>query len=1307
VFVVLNIEIIMFMNLKYRLLVAVLIVFISISNASEVKFYNINSLFGISMREANSVCKDNNGFIWVSSKTGILRLTEDDYRIYQLPYETANVINVKLVYQKTLLLAYSNNGQIFRYNAISDRFELVLCLRNELNNFFLSVTGILINDANNYFIASTIGLYEYKDGQLALIGTESSIINHFTWYNNHQIIGFKGNQLFIFDTKTKQFSTIFISIIIPTFEVSKLFMDKDHDRLWVGTLSSGLYFYDFKTATFNDPGIKSFPKQPILAIESASETSLLIGIDGQGVWEINKNGDRVLNIYKENSDNISSLRGNGVYDIFCDQNKRVWICTYSGGVSYFEQSSPLVNQITHQVNNSNSLVNNDVNSIIEDSRGNLWFATDNGISCWEVTSNQWKSFYVNKQEQAQVFLTLCEDDRGRIWAGTYSSGVYVLDERTGKELAHYSHQVKGSPFANDYVFDIYKDSRGDLWIGGINSEVIRYRVKENRFQKYSNQALYTFAELSPDQMLFGCTYGLTLSDNQTGVVRILKEGFLTHDILVMNDIVWVATSGDGLIQFNLKNEEIEKYTTQIGLPSNFISSIAYSDGYLWLGTENGLCRFDPNNKNVVVYSSIQSLSHISFNRHAQFKLRNGQLAWGTNNGAVIFNPKAIQQFQSKGKIFFQDLSVSGRSVRDNSSLKLDAPLDNLKDLKLKYNQNTVTLELLPIGVAASSKFSWKMEGLDKDWSQPSSHRILTYTNIPSKDLILRIKLYDNSLSRIIDERTLAIKITPPFWGTWWFLIIAFLIVSTIIYFALLYYINLLKQHHTEEKVRFFTNTAHDIRTSLTLIKAPVEELTKEKNLSVPGHHYLNLAIEQARRLSSVVTQLMDFQKVDIGKGQLSFAMCDLVRFVRDRIQMFESFAKSKDIKLSFKANQLEYITAIDETMMEKVIDNLISNAIKYSHQDSVIHIVLNCTESKWTLEVTDHGIGISKKAQQQLFKEFYRGENAINSKIVGSGIGLLLVKKYVAFHGGQISYTSQENVGTTFQVVIPYKRVNEEGNDKNRLNELSPSAFVFNHLKAQNSTDEIIAKEMRILLVEDNDDLLQFMKYALIEEFEVLIANNGALAWEIVQKQLPDLIVSDVMMPNMDGFELCQLIKSSYETSHIPIILLTALTGKAEQLHGLGLGADDYLTKPFDMGLLKQKIISIIQNREAVREKALKMIKGNNNDPILTNELNDSFLKKMLQVVQKNISNSEFGKEEFASAMNVSTSLLYKKIKVLTDQSPTDFIKVVRLDYALTLLQSRKHTVTEVSELCGFASVGYFSTVFKKYFGKSPTEIIE
>jgi YesN/AraC family two-component response regulator len=315
----------------------------------------------------------------------------------------------------------------------------------------------------------------------------------------------------------------------------------------------------------------------------------------------------------------------------------------------------------------------------------------------------------------------------------------------------------------------------------------------------------------------------------------------------------------------------------------------------------------------------------------------------------------------------------------------------------------------------------------------------------------------------------------------------------------------------------------------------------------------------------------------------------------------------------------------------------------------------------------------------------------------------------VLSHEGQVNCFSQENVGSTFKVVIPYKEIVEGPTRNHAISEVKSASVLFGSIELQPviGQGEPSAKGMRILIVEDNDELLNFMHYRLKEDFKVFTAEDGVIAWQIIQKQMPDLVVSDVIMPNMDGFELCRLIKSTYETSHIPIVLLTSLSGKAEQLNGLGLGADDYLTKPFDMELLQQKLKSIIQNREAIREKALKLIKRDGDQPILINDLNNQFLKKILQVVRENISNTNFGKDEFASIMNISPSLLYQKIKSLTNQSPVDLIKSVRLNYALELLQSGKCSVTEVSELCGYASVGYFSTVFKKHFGKSPSEVLK
>lgn len=1296
------------MAVRFRLLVFLLSCAFLSGQASPAKFYSINSLFGISVREVNSVCDDSNGFIWASSKTCILRLTEDDYRVYHLPYETANVITVKLINAHSKLCAYANNGQIFVYNTLYDRFDLEITLNKALDDPYIGINGLLIDEAGDYWIATTSGLYKYHAGKFTLINEHSLANSTIAWKDPQHLIvaGFSG--IWLLDINTSSSQQLYENTSGVPLMVSSVFWDETKSTLWIGTLSKGVYLFDIQQKTLTPVLESVFPKQPVLAIEKNSDGTFLIGIDGQGLWKLNDKADRVLGVFKESADDPYSIRGNGVYDLFRDRDKRIWVGTISGGLSFFDQESPLVTQITHQTNTVNSLINNDVNSLIEDRTGKMWLATNNGISCWDKQTGQWKHFFYNKEKQAQVFLTICEDNQGRIWAGSYSSGVYVLDSQSGKELAHYSRTEGGSPVVSNFILNIFKDSRGDLWFGVAGPDYLSYQMKEQKFKVYTREPVACFAELSEDQMFLGCSNGLSLLNKKTGVVKKLLQDMLVRDMEVIDDNLWICTSGSGLICYNYKNGQTEKFTTESGLPSNFVNGIVRTGDFLWLGTENGLCRFNLKDKNVITYASIYPLSRNSYNNTAHFKMKNGQLAWGTNNGAVMFSPDLISESSAKGKIIFQDVTISGRSVRELPTFELKSPVDSLKEIRLKYFQNTVSLELLPIGISSGSKFSWKMEGFDKQWSSTTTNRIITYTNIPSGHFTLKVRLYDGSSANVISERSLELRVIPPFWRTGWFIILVLAVISAMIVLYFLYYINRLKQRHTEEKVRFFTNTAHDIRTSLTLIKAPVDELSHEKHLSESGRRYLQLAKDQARQLSSVVTQLMDFQKADIGKEHLSLSMTNIVSFVANRIMMFESFAKSRAIELVFTTAHQQYQAAVDEVKMEKVVDNLISNAVKYSPPDSQVHIDLKCSEDQWSLEVKDSGIGISKMAQRKLFKEFYRSDNAINSKVVGSGIGLLLVKKYVDLHQGTVSCESQENLGSAFRIVIPAKEISAVNNNnhlvpgKRLQTDPMPEIILQDNEEAEKTT----SPEMKVLVVEDNDELLNFMKSTLGREFTVLTAVDGMDAWTVINENMPDLIISDVMMPNRNGYELCQMIKSTYETSHIPVILLTALSEKSEQLRGLGLGADDYLTKPFDMSLLIQKIKSIILNRRIVGEKAIRLVKTNPLEPILENEHNDQFMRKMVEVVKANISNTEFNKDDFASAMNVSSSLLYKKIKSLTDQSPTDFIKTYRLNHARELLETRHHNVTEISEMCGFTSIGYFSTVFKKHFGKSPTEIL-
>lgn len=1295
------------MILKFRFIALILILFALSLNAIPVKYYSINSLFGISMRVTNSICKDENGFIWASSKTGILRLTDDDYRIYQLPYETEGVLMVWLIYQNAVLTAYTNNGQIFKYNPVTDRFELKFNLSQLLDVKDLDVFSLIADSKNDYWIALNIGLYKLHEGSPEKIAGESKTKYTLANFDKNNLLVVSAGGINKIDIQTHKNTPVYSAGRIDLQSVSSVFFDRRQNKLWIGTLSDGLFNYNFNTGVFSQVLKTAIPKQPILDIEENSDSTLLAGIDGQGIWELNKAGNRVLTVHKESADDQNSLPGNGVYDIYCEPGKRIWVGTISGGVSFFDVGSPVVTQIMHHPNNENSLVNNDVNNILEARDGKIWFATNNGISIWNPETGKWKTLFNDKTKQAQVFLVLCEDSNGKIWAGSYSSGVYVLDSN-GNELTHYAHGEKGSPSVSNFIFDIFKDSQHDLWIGGVNGEFVCFKTSEQTFRTYTDTPVSSFAQLSENQILIGQSRGLLMLNKLSGNVENLLSGIVVQDILVLGSEIWICTSGEGLIEYNFKTGETKTYTTKEGFPSDFINSIVYSANYLWLGTEGGLFRFDPKERTTLTFSSVSPLSAVSYNKSAATALKNGNLAWGTSKGVVVFNPDSLKESIAAGRIFFQDISVSGRSIRENTLINPDVPVDKLETIELKYFQNNISIELLPLGVTSGAKFSWKLDGFDNEWTIPAGNRIITYTNIPNGKFTLSVKLFDSSLKQVLSVRSFEIKIIPPFWKKAWFILLIITTLTGILILAFLYYVNTLKQKHTEEKVSFFTNTAHEIRTALTLIKAPVEELAHEKNLSEKGKQYLQIAVRQARQLSSVVTQLMDFQKVDIGKEIASLAMTDVVGLISKRKLIYESLAKGKNIEIQFITNTDAYITAIDELKMEKVIDNLISNAVKYSHNVGLVKIEFSGENDRWLLSVKDNGIGISKKAQRKLFREFYRGENAVNAKIVGSGIGLLLVKNYIALHRGTISFESRENVGSTFMITIPFTKVADNESSAADIE----STMDFEMSGSIETEDEILTgnadtKKFSVLIVEDNEDLRNFITGKIGEEFTTYVAGDGEAAWQLIISQSPDLIVSDVMMPNKNGFELCEQVKSTWETSHIPVILLTALTDKARQLQGLGLGADDYLTKPFDMSLLVQKIRTIIRNREIVREKALKLFAKDTTEPLLTNEINDRFVKKLIEVAWENIANSGFDKEDFASAMNVSSSLLYKKVKSLTGQSPTDLIKSIRLRHASELLQSGKYTVTEVSEMCGFSSVGYFSTVFKNFFGKSPTGILD
>lgn len=1098
--------------------------FYNVAVSQDFAFYNINNLSGISMREVTAVVRDDDGFVWAASRTGVLRVATDDYQLYSLPFTTTDVMQIKMACRGGLLVVATQNGQIFRYNRVLDKFDLWFTFSSLLGNEDW-VTNLLIDVDGKVWISTSTGIFLWTGEEIVRAFDNIAGISNMTLLEGCYALAFVQSSIYRINTRNRTKTKL--QGHLP-YIISSARYDAHTHRVWIGTYNAGLWQYDLIGQMLRKAAIPQFPKLIVRDILIPDTTSLWVGVDGGGIWILDSETCQVRQVLRENLDNPSSLRGNSVYSLLVDDH-RVWTATNSGGLQYTEITRSNVEHLVHGINNPQSLHNNEVNHIVTDSRGNLWIATNDGISLREAYTHRWKQLYRGCQ---QVFLSLATDKKGRIYAGTYGEGLYVL-----------------------------------------------------------------------------CCY-------------------------------------------NLFHKQIRTFATQ------------------------------------------PQLANVSFSVNAACQLPDGRLAFGSNNGVVLFYPSKINTIHPSGRIYFSDIHVSGRSIRETVDFNLSVPIDSLSTLHLNYPQNSFTLSVLPLGsVSKSVSFSWRLVGQDETWSTYTTNRYINYTNLPAGNYTLCIRLYDGSL---LSQRQLSIVVEPPFWQTVWFRLLVVTVIISLLFLVIRYYVQYLHHRYSNEKIRFFTRMAHDIRTSLMLIKAPIEELHKEKSLSQWGTRCLTLASEQTARLSDTVTQLLDFEKLDVGCEQPLFTDFNLTDLIRRRTGIYASYAAGKQIDIKVDLMPEDYWVQADVRMLERVVDNLLSNAVKYSTSGELIEVTFTGKATEWVLRVKDYGIGISKAAQRKLFHEFYRSDNAVNAQIVGSGIGLLMTKRYISIHGGKITVTSELGVGTTFDITVPLRLASQMK---------TADVPVADKIEMSENGD-LAVHDMHILIVEDNHALCEFMVHPLREHFRVTTANDGQQAWEMLNDLQPDLIVSDVVMPRMDGFELCRKIKSTYETSHIPVILLTVLSDKTNQLHGLGLGADNYLVKPFDMALLASRITSIIRNRRTVLQKALEA-KRDDVRSIVANRMNDEFIKKAVECVRANIANENFGKEEFASALALSQSLLYKKIKALTNLSVVEFIRSIRLNYAMEKLRSGEYNVTEVSEMCGFNTSAYFSKVFKEYFGKTPTEVMQ
>jgi signal transduction histidine kinase/DNA-binding NarL/FixJ family response regulator len=732
-----------------------------------------------------------------------------------------------------------------------------------------------------------------------------------------------------------------------------------------------------------------------------------------------------------------------------------------------------------------------------------------------------------------------------------------------------------------------------------------------------------------------------------------------------------------------------------------------------MSTENGLSSYYPAEKLFHNWTKDQGLMASHFNAGSGTLRKNGNFIFGSSDGAIEFNKEMKIPRKYSSKMVLSDLTIFYQTVYpgdENSPLSTD--IDDTKELELSYSQNIFSLKVSSINYDYPSNilYSWKLEGFYDQWSRPGNENIIRFTNLSPGEYTLHIRAVSNEDKRIVlEERTMKISIAQPIWLSFWAMLV-YAIVLAVIAIITLRIIILRKQRKvSDEKIHFFINTAHDIRTPLTLIKAPLEEIREREALTKDGISNMNTALRNVNALLRLTTNLINFERADVYSSELYISEYELNTYLTETFNAFRPYASVKHINFTYESNFRYLNVWIDKEKMDSILKNIISNALKYTPENGSVHIYASETNDSWNVEVNDTGIGIPANEQKKLFKIHFRGSNAINSKVTGSGIGLMLVWKLVHLHKGKINLSSVEHQGSSIKVSFPKDSKHfHKAHLATRTRELSTEqvphvspAEIYEKAKKQHDQNL-----QRLLIVEDNDELRNYLTHTLSDNYTIQTCSNGKEALTIVKEYMPELIISDIMMPEMRGDELCAAIKNDIETSHIPIILLTALNDEKNILEGLKIGADEYIVKPFNIGILKATIANLLTNRALLKSKYanLEVSEEEEVSPNCATDLDWKFIATVKKSVEENIDNPAFNVDVLCNLLNMSRTSFYNKLKALTDQAPADYIRLIRLKRAAALLKTGQHSVTEISELTGFNDVKYFREVFKKHFKVSPSK---
>jgi signal transduction histidine kinase/ligand-binding sensor domain-containing protein/DNA-binding response OmpR family regulator len=1348
---------------KLRLWVFLMILAIQVVGQEDLHFTSLNTKNGLSSNTVNVILKDRAGLMWFGTDDGLDKFDGNSFKIYRHKSDDST----SLPSNEILSLHEDRSGNLW-IGTGGGSLSLYDRKRDAFSRFPVSGTGSslksnVIRAIHSDYLGriwlihlAGFDVLDPKTGSIINIPMQPGSYNIHSGLSafedsRHRMWIGTTNGLFRYDPATykmKEFHHVSGDpSSLPGNTINAIKEDKP-GNIWIAT-NDGLGCYISETDRFIN-----YRKDGVAEKSLSGNYVDCLGVEGEKLWVGTKQGLDILDIstgrvnkYSHDVRNINSLSGQSVRSLYIDDEGIFWLGIFGGGINKYDRNLSLFNSVTSNLFDEQGLQSGWVSAFAEAGADKIYVGTGGGLSLFDQKTRLFTHFDLKPSLPGQAgYLSISSlkmNSRGQLLVGTYSNGLYLFNTITHK-LQKIKSGKNEQELNSDEVYCLEMDRKGNVWVGtngsGINvlnaenMVIRRYTsrpVHPNDIEIPNNAYIRDIKEDSKGNMWIATHGGgIVMLESASGKFKTyttwnsqLPDDKILSMLEDKNGNIWAGTFGGGLVMFQKNSSTPVIYNEKNGLFNNTIYKILEDQqGLIWVSTNKGISSIDPVSHKVQNFSYHNGVQNNNFVQGSGLRLSGGELFFGGVEGFNYFNPSQFRKNNNVPRIVLTDLRISNQSVIPHPDGPISEHISVAREINLAYRQN-FALSFVGLNYTSpeQNQYAYKLEGYDDDWNYVGNTNTASYMNLDPGEYVFRVRASNNDGVWNNDGSYIRISVRPPFWRTTYAYILYIMSFAGLLLYLRYSAIRKIKRKLALEqikirseqerkeaeriheldmlKIKFLTNLSHEFRTPISLILGPADKLLTEQK-DKPWSGQLKMIKRNAKRLLNLVNQLLDFRKMEEQELKLNATEGELVTFIQETCDSFNDLSERKRIRFEFRSQIDKFYTSFDHDKIERILFNVLSNAFKFTHEGGKISLELSVAEKmddqsvQWVIiKVSDTGIGIPAEEKEKIFERFFQhsaGSSILNQ---GSGIGLSITREFVRMHNGEIDVESEPGEGTSFIIRLPFTPVADQV-----VTDQVPEETI-------SVQPRVIATGPTVLLVEDNEDFRLYLKENLQAYYKIIEAVDGKDGWQKILFHHPQLVVTDISMPNMDGIQLIRKIKSDKRTNHLPVILLTALTGEKDQLIGLGTGANDYITKPFNFQILNAKINNLLTLNSTLKNTYSRQIKLSAPESNIESD-DEKLLKEIMAYLEENLTNSRLSVEELSKHVGMSRSTLYSKILQLTGETPVEFIRSVKLDKAAVLLRKSKKNVAQIAYSVGFSTPNYFAKAFKAKFNMLPSEYI-